>query len=769
MADEEIVIIEGENDEEKGGVKKNEIHDEESKKSKDKLVVLAIGVFLLILVVVALIFSFLSKEPDIQVADFNTTNVSDKILNVKEDTTKSNLEMMIQKANVLYEQGNKDEALALFEEISSVSEAVSYYNLGVAQMREGNYKLALDSFEKAIKNQENRCVSAINAAVCADNLKNEKLFNYYIDLAYSYLPYESDAPLYSYYYGLIMYYKNQYFEALSSLEHPNSEFYQKEYAHLKSKIYVALGYNVNAISSIEKFISVNDKLALGLLYARIGEYDLALRNIEEYMGDKPAEPLKGYMALNLINLKKLNCEKASQDLTKALAISEENATKVYPIKVVLKDELFDINDAQKRFLNELKVSNQRVFDLIFYLAPFKVFDAKQTLDYIQKGNVNMFIDEISDAQNIYKKSSTIAQVNITISKAIGEILKSNLRGANELFQSVIAKYPNHSILHYNLGLTYAQMGDYSNAYKYFLKSYHLDNKNILSGIFSIMTAQLTHKEYMRVMRTMQEDFGSEVDKNNKDEYLFALLNFSAGNTNGALDWVDNIKQELTKPGELLLAFIVTHMAKRDDSINHATKLKEILNNDVVVNILYLYSKYRDLDIKRFALKAQEFVSNERFDMNQVFFGAEISRFFYVNLLKITGQLYSFREKLDAMLLEGNTNKRGILQTVALTNIYMRDFEKAFSLYNQLIDDLQEKDAKTIFLAAVASVGANRPDNAVALLELSKMIDPGNLEARYTLGLLYQEINNPKGALVQYQKVGELSFIPDFFDFVINKQ
>jgi hypothetical protein len=42
---------------------------------------------------------------------------------------------------------------------------------------------ALENFKRSIANSENRCVSAINAAVCCLNLKREKDFNYYINMA----------------------------------------------------------------------------------------------------------------------------------------------------------------------------------------------------------------------------------------------------------------------------------------------------------------------------------------------------------------------------------------------------------------------------------------------------------------------------------------------------------------------------------------------------------------------------------------------------------
>jgi len=47
----------------------------------------------------------------------------------------------------------------------------------------------------------------------------------YLDLAYKYLPEEYDSPLYSYYYAMIAFYRNQYFETFSPLAHRTSDYF----------------------------------------------------------------------------------------------------------------------------------------------------------------------------------------------------------------------------------------------------------------------------------------------------------------------------------------------------------------------------------------------------------------------------------------------------------------------------------------------------------------------------------------------------------------
>jgi len=110
----------------------------------------------------------------------------------------------------------------------------------------------------------------------------------------------------------------------------------------------------------------------------------------------------------------------------------------------------------------------------------------------------------------------------------------------------------------------------------------------------------------------------------------------------------------------------------------------------------------------------------------------------------------------------------IMQTLAYLSIYTHNFEEAYVLYNKLIDDLNKSDSATIFFAAVASIGANHTENAVALLELAKLTNPKNFESRYALGLLYQEIGNWEGAAIQYKKVGNSDFSSKYFSFKVTR-
>lgn len=110
---------------------------------------------------------------------------------------------------------------------------------------------------------------------------------------------------------------------------------------------------------------------------------------------------------------------------------------------------------------------------------------------------------------------------------------------------------------------------------------------------------------------------------------------------------------------------------------------------------------------------------------------------------------------------------GILQALALNAIYLLDFERAFTYYNELIDVYKVQSSEVYFYATVAAIGAGYYDNAVALIQLSRMDNGTNFEARYALGLLHQAMGNLHLASIHFGAITKHGFKSDFFDFEID--
>ena len=117
----------------------------------------------------------------------------------------------------------------------------------------------------------------------------------------------------------------------------------------------------------------------------------------------------------------------------------------------------------------------------------------------------------------------------------------------------------------------------------------------------------------------------------------------------------------------------------------------------------------------------------------------------------------------------NKDTRDIESALALVSLYDKKFEESYTLYNHLIDELKVQDAYTLYLGAVASTAAQHHENAIALLELAKMKDSTLYESRYALALLYMEINNNNGAVIQLSRIQKDGFHSQYFDFMIDSE
>ncbi|BBG65094.1 putative transmembrane protein [Hydrogenimonas sp.] len=768
MADEEVIILDEEPGEGPPSPQEGEDGGEKGPKRSRKLLFALLGALGAAVILLALLLTlFFTKEKSAEGERYSASELAEKIKSAEKIeplAAQSQLERMIKKANILYEKGDKKEALGLFEQIATYSASISNYNLGVAQMKQMHYEEAIRSFKKAIENGENRVISAVNAAACALHLKDPKRFEYYLQLAEAYLPESFNSPLYSYLYAVINYYRGNFFEILSAIEHPSSDLYRKELDHLGAVSYTIFDRPLKSVDLLERSTEVRDFLFLGQLYARIGDYTLASQYLKK-AAEESQHPVKSKKALALVDLKNRRVQSASKILRELKNDYNGKGLDLYPIKTRLHPSVYDIDAAQKRFSAESMLKAPDAFRLIFEFAPFKVFNAHQTINYIKKGNASIYVDEESEASRYLSRSSKISGVNLLISKAIKAAIENRLREANSLLQEALKSFPNHSILHYNLALTYAQLGNFTKAHKHFLRSYHLDSSNYLSAIFALMCETFTGKPVPQVEKFIQQDLKQIENPDTRQKFYQYLLYFYQGNSAGASKWLSTPHDN--RPIYLLLdTLVAADLQMWNEAEEKVRKLRDTMPKNLLAHLLFMEVAYRDLDIKAFSSKARLYLKRHPLDLDAVYYGSAFTRENYINLRFITGTLYRFKELSEQKLLEEQHDPSGIIEALGLSDIYLKQFEEAYVLFNQLVDKYRHRDSRTLFLAAVASVGAGHPANASALLELAKLTDPNNLESRYALGLLYLEQGNSDAAAIQFAKIPDGIFKSEYFDFYI---
>ncbi|HEG5679724.1 TPA: tetratricopeptide repeat protein [Campylobacter coli] len=673
---------------------------------------------------------------------------------------------MIQKANALYLKGEVEQALKVYEQIAIYNESLSNYNLGVSQMNEGKFDEAFDSFKKAIANGENQSVAAINAAVCALKLNDKEKFKYYIDLAQVYLPKEGKSKLYDYYLALINYYKGYYPEALQMLQRVNSEPYTDVAKYLSAKIYAKMDFDAKSVQQLNTQGSFEPSLSLGLLYARMGEYDKAKIALNTAMKIE-RDFNQSLSALTLVDIKTGDFQDMLLRLQDTYR-NDEDKYKIldrYKIKVRLNKELFNIAIAQRNFSNDILKKQKDQFDLLFYFAPYQVFDSKQASLYIKKANITNFVDDSSDGQSYLARSQALSSTNVKISNIINDALNQKLRLANKEFQALLEDYPEHSILQYNLALTYAQMQNYELAYKHFSSSYHLNPKNYLAGAFAMFCGKLSDNDTTKLYHEILDNIAA--DSNFKANMQKNMLFLANGDYISMLPYLDENGQKT--PLNLIFETIIAKNNNLNNQVDvRIAKLRSELPQDIVANILYFNSLNSNLNIKEYAQNAQIHFKNLQVDYRSVFGGSNIARELYVNLMHIAGLLNLERQKFKTLINTSKVKDEGMIQTLAYLDIFAQQYEESYALYNTLIDEYGAKDSRTLFLASVAAVGANNPNSAIALLQLSKLTDKNNKESKVALGLLYQEVGNYEAAMTQYRTLPN-DFKSEFFTFDIKNQ
>ncbi|WP_086290451.1 tetratricopeptide repeat protein [Campylobacter devanensis] len=766
---EDIIPIESSDErakEQKQETKEETPQESEGAKSKFKLtkkllMLIGASILIFILLITALIAAFSgSDEPESQVIKLEEP----KLITPPTITQKfqsSKIDSMLIKANKLYESGNKAEALKIYENIAVYNESLSNYNLGVSKMNQGLFKDAINSFKDAIANNENIAVSAINLAVCALEINDERLFEYYIDLANAFINRDSDVNLYEFYNALVNYYRGYYIEALHALDLSNSKYYTSQKEYLRSKILSYLHEDQEAIQAIKAVEDYDISLPLGLLHARLGEYKEAKKYLNKALVDEKNAP-STYLAISLIDLKTGEFGSAAKTLKMLNDFNSTFVRDTYPIKTILNPELFDINLAQNNYDLTKFFDQNSLYQILFYFTPYKAFNPKQTIEYIRKGGLSLFVDESSIADEYLETSGIVSKANVMLSQAIFKALNNKLREANSDFLEITKLYPNHSIVQFNLALTFAQLGDFAQAYKHFVTSYHLDPSNYIAGAYAIMAAKMIGRDAKRLTKEVMDTMDTDTNLD-QDNIYKAMIQLTQGNQGALNDWLDKNYNESVL--NIVFNIICAYITDRNDIVILATdKLNQKLPNDVLTNIIYSVTRFDVKNIKNYAKDIQVKFLTTKLDKGTLYGGATIIKTEYIKLLQIAGLLNIERESIIKDLKISSDNTKDILHTLAYLSLFTGHYEEAYTIYNELVNTEKEEDANTLFLASVASIGANHPDSAIAYLELAKLTNPTYSEARLALGFLYQEVGNIDAAITQYSGLGDNKYHSQFFTF-----
>ena len=726
----------------------------------NKLLYILISVFTVIsfLVLGFLFYIYMSKDK--KSLDVNETQtIIENVKKVEEKTQvqeeSKSYQDIVKKADNLYANGNKEEALIIRENLSLYNKALANYNIGVTKLKEKKYDEAIEAFLLSSKHEKLTFESDLNIAISAFNKEDDSLFKKHLSLAKSRLLTRVDSPLYSYYKTLIDYYQGYFPEAIIALKNQTSSDYKSVKNRLSFKLLSSTQNAKEAIKELEKLENPNDFLTLGLLYAKIKDYEVSKKYLDDAIKNSK-DTLPAQIALSLVDLKRGMLKQSSTLLNNARAKFSDKSSKIYPIKPLLKESLFDPTFAQKDFQNHIFFDNQTKFSLIFYFAPYRLMPPTQSITNLSKGAKNIYIDSLHPALDNLSLSNKISDADIETINGIKAALNENLLKSKEIFLKALTTYPSSSALHYNLALTYAKIYQFDKALEHFQKSATLDNSNHFATIFARFCSILLHDDNDKGdIETLRERLSNSTESNMDQKRANALISIAKS------EFTD-IDPSLNKTTFDDIITLSISKIIQDPNLykKRASSLLLKAPNDLIANILSIDANNDKMQIKEYAKQIQQKLTRPTLNYKTLYDGNTLTRELYTQMLSIAGVVTNLKENIQRR----DQNKIEVMQTLAYTHIYLKEFQEAYKIYNNLIDKKKVQDSNTLFLGAIAAIGAGHHANAIALLELAKLTNSENFESRYALGLLYHEQKNLEAAAIQYASIGDSGFKSRFFDF-----
>ena len=747
------------------------------KHNKNAWYSIAAGLALLVilLLIIAVMPSKKTKKPEQEATQESVVNeisqeevqklISAPLPTTDEDAPDSSVDNLIIKGNMLYDQGYRQEAYQVFGKVADFSQSIASYNLGTMELKSQLYHDAIAAYNDGIQTGQNVSVSAINAAVAAFKIQRFDLYGHYIKIANDSLSDILNEPFYSYAYALVSYYEDKYFEALSPLLNPNSLDFSEQNHRLAAHIFTIFGDDSNALEHLQAAATPEDNKSIGLLYARKGEYEEAVSYLGSYISNHP-DDVEALMALQLARLKLGQFASSAQILDRLEQYPKlfAQARKTYPIKLVINPLLFDMSVSQAAFWGrDFSRVGETATHILFYFAPYRVFDAKKALSEVSQANAFTF--NIAQGKKIFIRSQVTAKIDKEIIRTLVSLDSRDLREGLDYLQAVAKSNPNHATLYYNLGLVCAQLGRYDEAYTHFLRAYHLDQDDFISGIFAVILGRISHKDTQRTQAEITQRFYAKT-ASPETEHIRRLVRYMNNNRIANNEWAGRSES----PFNLAISFI-NALNIKDKAImqRYINDLKEIYPNDLVVNILSVLTRKFGESLRDVGVDMHILFRSDTLDLRPLYHSWLLPRILYVYMGFITGSLQNQAKIMEDHIIVQKEDPRGLLQTLGQISIFQKEFQKAYGIYNTLIDEFDEKDSRTLFLAAVAAVGAGRREDAGLLLQLAKMETTTIYEARYALGLLYQEAANYKAAKAAYSSISLADFRSEYFDFQIDAQ
>ena len=425
------------------------------------------------------------------------------------------------------------------------------------------------------------------------------------------------------------------------------------------------------------------QLKIAMLCIKLRDY----RKANIYI-NKALDKAKGDVAVNEVLWFKLYRDIKANDInliTEDISRLEDrkrifNANNKLPLELFFNKDKFTPKEYFDKIVNP---SYDTKLDFVYYFAPFIFED----YDVMNVDETKSFIIKNKDSIN---ELNTMIQYNADFLKIIKE---DPIKRVQMLQKLIDEKYDTKAYEYYNLGLSYAQIYDYNNAYKYFKKAYSLEHGNKL---YSVMT-YLTTKKFNVTEDKFFMDFLTKniMSKNGAFEYLgqYAYKLFVDSS-------IDLNQNKLTTNQKKSIFFrslyFIEHLPK--NGIEKSSPLLVEYDKDPLVHLFNLIAREANENEYLYVSRIQDELP--KIYNNGFLKGSLIITDYYINTLKALGLFNTTDFNIT------NNNNPAYLRTKAIINLYRDSPGESIKIINHIQKeyDLESIDSFYILIAALFSSG-----------------------------------------------------------------
>ena len=556
------------------------------------------------------------------------------------------------------------------------------FNTAVLYLEQEKYLHAIQLLKQSSKIL--KVPSYLNIGIAYYKLKSENNAYLYLKKIYDFkeLQYKDK---YSYFSAAYYLYKitnnKEYIKEITKISDKSKRLTEHEKLLVVDTLILQKNYK-KALKIAEGIKNIS-KLKIAMLCIKLRDYDKAKLYLEKASANAKGDNAKNeVMWFKLYrNLKANDIANVTEDIIKI-----EERKRIFHPQKKLELELFFNKDkftAKEYFDKITNPSFDLKLDFTYYFAPFIFED----YDAMNINETNGFI---------IKNKNSIHELNMMIeynSKFLEVIKQDPIKRVQSLQKMIDEKYDTKAYEYYNLGLSYAQVYDYNNAYKYFKKAYNLDHGNKLYSVMTLITTKKFNVNEDKVFLEFLEK--NILAKNGTYEYLSKYMYKIF--INSSIDLDKNKLSEKQKRSIFFRALYFIENLKKNGIMNTSPLLVEF-DKDPLVHLFNLIAREENENEYIYISRIQDELP--KIYNNNFLKGSLVITDYYINTVKALGIFNRTDFNIE------DHKSPSYLRTKAIVQLYHGNPNETIKIieYIQNEYNLESIDSYYILIAALFSSG-----------------------------------------------------------------